>query len=1258
MSSPEVIKKDMNIVLKEIKGKVPYYTPEWAFVEGSDSDPGVALSKIFAHMSEIAIKKLNDAPQRHFLSFLETINASLIPARPARVPLTFLLSKGTPENVLVPALTQAAGKGTDGKPMLFETEKNIIATPSKLVSVFSITDNNYLFNWDEVDVMGTENERLKEYLANNYDVEWVRSGNITKKSNVINITSAGNSVNLLILEKTTNKITLKIGTDTTDEFAAKTENGKLNIYKQDEIFDLTKAIDGKGSSEFFGLGKNLQEHILYIGDKNRLNVSSAKIGIKGSGIEKLSDVANFSWEYGAEVTKDIGGKEVKIIEWRIFSHEIETNWLKNWLPLIINEKEPISEIEINGIKSRWIRCRVINSSIAKIKDTELSGVNLSTSPYYSNTDTESTSNYSLRAITKTIIPDIKTADFPKPPDALDSETSQNIKASSGSEFIKPDLAFTNDVPVDIKDITVDIYPFGKKPQIYNTFYIACDDAFSKAGYEVQIKFKLTPGKTGEPGISAKNEPQLSWEYWDGMAWSYLKVLKSSDNSSNISLDNWTVTGVCNEPPKNDVTMTIESMPAIKPTTVNGQKKHWIRVRLIGGDYGKEYIIKENRVKPEPLFNWDKLIKEDQENKEKLSKFLMQNFSLEWVTADKIKKINDTTITATKDSNSLSLTLNTDTVNTNVNLEINTVRKYAFIVDKERDIYQPESLCPPIKIEPGSFCPPTLSDLRIKYIQPKNQSDNQPTNQPEYIFSKNNILFKNCSDELYQRKTFKPFESIPNTYPTVYFGFDKPIKGGPISLFVSIDENIDYGDNNRPLLKWQYLSKNGKWIEPDVLDETKGLTKSEIVQFVISGEMASEKLFSKNDLFWIRAQVMQNPAFELKDIQTKSKLLGLYLNSAWALQSRTVSNEIKSSSTGESGQAFRLVNAPVISEKILVNEFGTLTEMERKELGSIKYIEEKKDESGNVTEFWVKWDEVPYFFDSGSKDRHYMIDRTSGEIRFGDGIRGMVPSIGNNNINAIYSTGGGKNGNIPATKISKLQSTITNVDKVYNHVASDGGADIEDVKSLIERAPFVLKHRNRAVALLDYQMLVKEASNKIARVKILPNLNAKGEHMPGTITIVIVPQSPDLKPMPTPELRHIVDRYIKERCSNLAKLNVIQPTYVIVKISAIIVTDRVDAIPVIEQKAKSRIIDFLHPLYGGVEGKGWDFGAVPCISDIFPLLEKIDYVDHVSKITVQLYNDSNSKLTEIKRTDNFKLPADTLLCSGEHEISAKWIAGSG
>ncbi|MCX9009882.1 MAG: putative baseplate assembly protein [Candidatus Methanoperedens sp.] len=1127
MTQPEIIKKDMATILKEIEGKVPFYTPEWTFED--ETDVGVALSRIFAYMSEVAIKKLNDAPQRHFLSFLETINASLIPARPARVPLTFLLSKGTPENVLIPALTQAAGQAPDGKPVIFETEKNIIATPSKLVSLLGVNNNNYLFNWDEVP--GSENERLIKFLVLNYGAEWVKTATIEKTdSNKIEISSGKSSgkksSGSLTFDPKQNKVELMIDGET-DEFTVKIENGKRNVYKEDEIFDHTPAIDGAGSSEFFGVNENLQEHILYIGDKNLLNVKTAQIKIEGKGIEKLANPQYLSWEYGSEVIEKVNGKELKKIQWKQLTQASGTNWLS----AIKNTNDPVSEIQINGLKSRWIRCRIINSKMATVKDTEISGLKIAASP-----------------------PGEK----------------------SGTSGITPDMAFLNDIPVDLSDPAKDIYPFGKKPQIFNTFYIACDDAFSKKEYKVEISFDLTPGKpsgqTNTGGNTAANYPQLSWEFWDGMAWNSLKGIdlgdfpgwakneecngnsegsKGASGNSNINSIKKDTGDTAGNEGSEDITVTIASMPEVKPTTVNGKEKYWIRVRLVGGDYGKEYKITSSN-----------------------------------------------------------------------------------------------------NVEPGTFCPPMLKNLKINYLK----GDGEP---PEYILAKNNLAFKNCGDELKVKNNFKPFEPIPNIQPTLYFGFNRALRGGPISVFISTDESIEYSESSRPRLQWQYLQNNKEWVKPDVLDETNGLTKSGMVQFIIPGEMAGEKMFGKEDLYWIRAVAIEKP-FEtikkaLKDIPPASKVLGLYLNSAWALQSMTVTDEIIGGSTGERNQAFRLMNKPVLKETIWVNEISTLTEMERKALKNTRKFEEKKDDKGNVTELWIKWDEISDFLESEYNDRHYAIDRTTGEFHFGDGVHGMIPSIGMNNIRVTYSTGGGKPGNLAALSISKLQSTIAFVDKAYNPVASDGGADTEEVDALIKRAPAVLKHRKRAVALEDYQKLAKEASKKVARVKVLPNSNAKGEQKVGTVTIVIVPESPDAKPVPTPELRHMVERYLRERCSNLATISVIQPSYIVVKVSAVLVTNDIDTIPVIEQKASSRVIEFFHPLYGGVEGKGWDFGSVPCISDIFSLLESIENVDYVRKLTIQLDNEDGSKITEItKSSDILKLPEYTLLFSGEHDISAQWI----
>jgi len=56
--------------------------------------------------------------------------------------------------------------------------------------------------------------------------------------------------------------------------------------------------------------------------------------------------------------------------------------------------------------------------------------------------------------------------------------------------------------------------------------------------------------------------------------------------------------------------------------------------------------------------------------------------------------------------------------------------------------------------------------------------------------------------------------------------------------------------------------------------------------------------------------------------------------------------------------------------------------------------------------WVRWNQVSNFSESNEKSRHYVLDRGSGLIRFGDGIHGRIPPKGAA-IKATYRTNGGE-----------------------------------------------------------------------------------------------------------------------------------------------------------------------------------------------------------------------------------------------------------
>jgi len=90
----------------------------------------------------------------------------------------------------------------------------------------------YLFNWESVP--GNDDGKLILFLEQKYGTDWIRSAKIEKiGNNEIKIFTDKNVLSLkLNTENTT--VTLSINKIKTDEFIVKTENKKLNIYKDIE----------------------------------------------------------------------------------------------------------------------------------------------------------------------------------------------------------------------------------------------------------------------------------------------------------------------------------------------------------------------------------------------------------------------------------------------------------------------------------------------------------------------------------------------------------------------------------------------------------------------------------------------------------------------------------------------------------------------------------------------------------------------------------------------------------------------------------------------------------------------------------------------------------------------------------------------------------------------------------------------------------------------------------------------------------------
>lgn len=449
--------------------------------------------------------------------------------------------------------------------------------------------------------------------------------------------------------------------------------------------------------------------------------------------------------------------------------------------------------------------------------------------------------------------------------------------------------------------------------------------------------------------------------------------------------------------------------------------------------------------------------------------------------------------------------------------------------------------------------------------------------------------------------FKAFYPLPETHQTLYLGFDRSLGKGPVSVFFAVQEQVCEAEKV-PRLVWEYfreIAGKREWLRLDVVDDTQGMTRSGAVEFVPPADMALLVRFGRR-LYYLRAvDVEDRLRFpDGRSLKDGSRALRAVL---WP------------------GTSF---NVPRLKGIYLNTTWA-------------KQVETVEDE---------------------------IVDRTAGTVLFGDGVRGMIPPAGQNNLRSTYGTGGGSQGNVDKGAIATLRTALAFVDKVYNPQPAGSGADLESLARMLERAPAVLKHRGRAVTIEDFEQLAKESSPSVARAKCLPNFSPRGEKSPGWVTVLVVPSGEENKPMLTPQLKKQVEDYLNVRmpCTVFAagRLQVSGPVYAELTLRAKIITRGIETASTLEYLVFERISSFLHPVKGGYGGKGWEFGDAPCLGDFYKLLEELAGVDYVEDLSV-LIKTGSLQAVEVNAAMKpaVEIPLYALVCSsGCHELKVEFRRG--
>jgi predicted phage baseplate assembly protein len=480
-----------------------------------------------------------------------------------------------------------------------------------------------------------------------------------------------------------------------------------------------------------------------------------------------------------------------------------------------------------------------------------------------------------------------------------------------------------------------------------------------------------------------------------------------------------------------------------------------------------------------------------------------------------------------------------------------------------------------------------------------------------------------------------FSQVPSIGDAVLFGLSGAVPRCAILLRLECTVGGVGVDPRNPPWMWEAWDGTG-WVPCEVDRDTTGgfNLAGDIVLHVPASHTAS--LAGRRRAGWVRCRLVPpiagQPFYQMSPritAATASTIGG----TVPAAHAEIIRNEVIGMSEGVPGQRFPLARRPVVAsdEPLLVEVAGG--------------------------DGWQEWREVVTFAQSAADDRHIVLDRVGGEIVFGPAIRqpdgdmryyGAVPPKGSPIRVPMYQTGGGQRGNVARGVLQVQRDPVPFVSRVTNRGPAKGGVDGESVADASVRGPLLLRTRDRAVTVEDYEYLAREAAPDTARVRCVP---IAGD--PGAVRLLVVPKVTNPVDLrfselrPAPETLAQIASYLDERRVLGSRISVEPPYYQGVTVVAQLRARPRTAPVALQTRAAEALFRYLNPIVGGSDGTGWPFGRPVQSGEIFAVLQRLAGVDLVEDVKLFGADPTSGKRGgEVQRLD---LPPHALVFSYAHQV---------
>lgn len=517
--------------------------------------------------------------------------------------------------------------------------------------------------------------------------------------------------------------------------------------------------------------------------------------------------------------------------------------------------------------------------------------------------------------------------------------------------------------------------------------------------------------------------------------------------------------------------------------------------------------------------------------------------------------------------------------------------------------------------------------------------------PEYVEAMCGTRRRDLTSKILEEKSFAAFSPGEYVDNALYFGFSKPFEAGPISLmFICEDENAFIGAP----IRFEYSTQKG-FSELSVIDKTDTFARSGQIRFM-PPEDFSKTTIEGQKCYWIRI-VDATGKFSKEDVY-RPVIKNVYLNSVDVSNVDTHPLEDYFLDVVSANLSIELPYSNILDVDVWVNETTVLKEEEMKKLLRDDPLNTyaEYDSNGAITDFFVKWEEVKTFGLSKENDRHYILDRLSGKVIFGDGVNVSIPRyIGSSSIRIVARSCDGVLANVEKDTITDIKGNVSFIGEVTNPFPAYGGNDMETVDNALSRAAGILSNRKRLVTMQDYINEIYAFSSNIDKVSIVIGESLEGELKDGLISIILLMKDYGLETHSFDRLSAELKKHLCERTeltAGMESIEICEPIAVEITVDIWLNKMEEENDYEVHRTLISALEDYLSPV-SLQNHPGWEIGKLPTRTQILMKLNSLKTGAFINRLVI---NGRYSDATGTHETELEDLPKNKFFVpiSGKHK----------